>query len=159
MKEIEVRDQVRLPLRRCFRICVRGIRYRLFRSSVTVVIVSLAVSFLMMMLSTSTVDRQATRDLLARTAPEALLKEWTQKLTLPMASEALAERLAAPAVKGGSPAWAELRDWGKLTDEQLAQAKAAAQRQVEFWRFLARIEPGERMPWSACAKATTPSPC
>mgnify|MGYP006300616205 FL=1 len=40
MKAIEVRDQVSLPLRRCVQLTVQGIRYRLFRSAVTVVIVS-----------------------------------------------------------------------------------------------------------------------
>jgi len=131
-------------VRRCAQLCVRGIRYRLFRSSVTVVIVMLAVSFLMMMLATSTVDREVTRDLDTRTAGRVLREEWVAKLAAAMTGPDLVERLARPSAVQGTDAWKELRGWGGLTDEQLAQVKEAAERQWKFERFLGRVEPGER---------------
>jgi len=144
MKKIEVRDQVRLPLRRCVQLCVRGIRYRLFRSSVTVVIVSLAVSFLMMMLSTSTVDREVARDVRARTSPLRLLEAWVDKLSTPMTGEALADRLAGGDARPGTATWRELRTWGGVSDEELMRLKRLAERQVEFLSFLAELNPAER---------------
>ncbi|HUU22097.1 MAG TPA: FtsX-like permease family protein [Phycisphaerae bacterium] len=142
MKKIEVRDQVSLPLRRCFQLTVQGIRYRLFRSAITVVIVSLAVAFLMMMLSTSYIDREVATDARARTADRRLLTEWADKLTVPMTPQVLTEKLAR-LLEGGT-AWKEFAGWGGLTDKQLAELKAVAVKQGQYLRYLDSLDPGER---------------
>lgn len=142
MKAIEVRDQVSLPLRRCLQLTLRGVRHRLFRSVVTVVIVVLAVAFLMMMLSTSFVDRQVSQDVRRRTAGRRMLAEWVDKLSVPMTPAALVERLAA--AERGSPVWQELAGWSGLNEEALTRLSALAGQQVRYERYLAAIEPGER---------------
>jgi len=142
MKKIEVRDQVSLPLRRCFQLTVQGIRYRLFRSAITVVIVSLAVAFLMMMLSTSYIDKEVAADARWRTADRRLLTEWADKLTVRMTPQVLAERLAK--LREGSPEWKEFAGWGGLNDKQLAELKSVAVKQGEYAAYLAGLKPGER---------------
>jgi len=142
MKTIEVHDQVSLPLRRCFQLCVRGIRYRIFRSAITVVIVSLAVAFLMMMLSTSYVDREVGSDVYARTAGQRLLEACVAKLTIPMTGQVLTERLAR--LEPGSAAWREMRGWGKLSEPQLTRLRSVALEQKEYEGYLEGLEPGQR---------------
>jgi putative ABC transport system permease protein len=53
MKEIVARDQVALGAVRCLRLAITGMSYRLFRSSITIAILALAVAFLVHMLSFS----------------------------------------------------------------------------------------------------------
>ena len=142
MKKIEVRDQVSLPLRRCFQLTVHGIRYRLFRSAVTVLIVSLAVAFLMMMLSTSYIDREVAADARKRTANRQLLVAWVDKLTVPTSPRTLREKLARLAP--GTPGWAELRSWGGLGDEQLARLKDVAIREGRYLRYLSSLQQAQR---------------
>jgi putative ABC transport system permease protein len=142
MKAIDVRDQVSLSLKRCLQLTVRGIRYRLFRSLITVIIVSLAVAFLMMMLSTSYIDRQVGQDVRAQTTGRRLLAEWVDKLSIPMNASALAAKLSEAGA--GSPGWTELKNWGGLNDDELVRLKDAGHRQQVYERFLGRIKPGER---------------
>ena len=142
MKRTEVRDQVALPIRRCFQLCVRGIRYRLFRSAITVAIVTLAVAFLMMMLSTSYVDREVTGDVRRRTAGRRLHAQWVEKLSPEMSSTTLTTALAN--VRPGSNTEKELLGWGGLSNKELAELSALAIRQLEYEAFLAEIDPGDR---------------
>ena len=142
MKKTEVRDQVSLPIRRCVQLCIRGIRYRLFRSAVTVAIVTLAVAFLMTMLSTSYVDREVTEDVRRRTAGRRLHAEWVDKLSPEMSSATLAIRLAS--VRPGSNAEKELLGWGGLSSKELAELSALAARKMEYEAFLTEIDPGDR---------------
>ena len=142
MKAIEVRDQVRLSLRRCFQLCLHGIRHRLFRSAVTVVIVALAVAFLMMMLSTSTIDRQVARDVQQRTAGRRLLAEWGDKLGAPMTGAALTAKLAS--AQPHSPAWREIQRWGGLDDDQMGRLAGLSRRQLQYQLYLDELKPNER---------------
>ncbi len=50
---VQVKEQVNLPLGKCVELVLGGIQYRLFRAAITVTIISLAVAFLMVMLSGS----------------------------------------------------------------------------------------------------------
>lgn len=53
--KIDLRQQVRLSLRKSFRFCRKGISYRLFRSSLTLAVVVVAVAFFMVLLSESVI--------------------------------------------------------------------------------------------------------
>ena len=142
MKEIEVRDQVSLPLRRCFQLCVRGIRYRLFRSAITVAIVTLAVAFLMMMLSTSYVDREVGADVRRRTADRRLLAKWLDKLSTHMTAKTLVANLAD--VGEGSDEARELQGWGEVEPEDLAKLSGLAKKQLVWAAYLDRMDAGDR---------------
>lgn len=142
MKTIEVHDQVNIPLWRCVRLTLRGIRYRMFRSAITVAIVALAVAFLMMMLSTSTVDRAVAQDVHRKTQPRRDLTEWVGKLSVPMASAGLQARLLA--ARPGTRTWQELRQFGGLGDAQMEHLVQLAGRQGEYERYFDELAPGER---------------
>ena len=57
MKSINIADQPWLSMRRTISITVDGIRYRLFRASVTVAVIVVAVAFLMNILAESLIKR------------------------------------------------------------------------------------------------------
>lgn len=56
-KKIDVRPQASLSLQKSFRFCRKGISYRLFRSSLTLAVVVVAVAFFMVLLSESVIVR------------------------------------------------------------------------------------------------------
>ena len=58
MKRIEIKNQPRLGWGRIVRITLDGVRYRLFRASVTVAVIAVAVAFLMNVLSESLIKRR-----------------------------------------------------------------------------------------------------
>ena len=61
-KKIDIADQPTLSLGRTIRITVDGIRYRLFRCSVTVAVIAVAVAFLMNIMSESLIKRSVAED-------------------------------------------------------------------------------------------------
>ncbi len=109
---------------------------------ITVVIVTLAVAFLMMMLSTSYIDREVAGDVRQRTAGRRMLGEWVDKLSTRMSSSDLAVKLAG--AEAGSPGWKELIGWGRLSEQELAQLVRIARQQSRYERFLAGLKPGVR---------------
>ncbi|HPD15881.1 MAG TPA: ABC transporter permease [Planctomycetota bacterium] len=116
MKAIEIRDQPILGLRRTVQITANGVRYRLFRSAVTVGVVAVAVAFLMNILSESLIRRAIARRALGRIAELRLAATWVARLTNPGTVEELLSEVSQDAT--GEPA---LRD--------------AARRAMEYLRF------------------------
>jgi len=109
---------------------------------ITVIIVTLAVAFLMMMLSTSYIDREVAKDVRQRTSGRRLLGEWVDKLGTPMSSSDLVVRLAG--TEPDSAGWKELLGWGGLSDAELARLVRIARQQRRYERFLAELKPGVR---------------
>lgn len=94
MKEIHVADQPWLGLKRTARITLDGIRYRLFRASVTVAVIGVAVAFLMNILSESLIKRgiaSSTRDKIAQMRR---VYDWSARLTSPGSPESVLTELA-----------------------------------------------------------------
>ena len=94
-KNVDVQDQVRLGVGKCFELCLSGIKYRLFRSLVTVAIVVLAVAFLMTMLCQSVIGRSVRVAVAEKVAPRRHFDAWVSRLTKPMGEEDLLAILAA----------------------------------------------------------------
>ena len=84
MKVVEVKEQVRLPLSKCMELVLSGLRFRLFRAAITVIIIALAVAFLMTMLSESLVTRNVAAAIEVQTYPRELLREWVSRLSMPI---------------------------------------------------------------------------
>lgn len=80
MKTIEVKDQPVLSLRRTVQITANGIRYRLFRSLVTVGVVAVAVAFLMNIVSESLIRRAIVKWSSHRIAELRLAASWVGRL-------------------------------------------------------------------------------
>ena len=103
---IEVNDQPRLGLRRTVRLTVNGIRYRLFRSAVTVAVIAVAVAFLMNSLTEGLVRRAVARDTAAQIDELHRAARWAARLQTPgtdqeiIAAIAAQQGLVAPATPG-----------------------------------------------------------
>lgn len=125
MKTIAIRDQPVLSFRRTVHITANGVRYRLFRSIVTVGVVAVAVAFLMNILGESLIRRAIARRALGRIAELRLAAAWVARLTHPgTVEELLAE------VSQATPAEAALVD--------------AARQAVEYLRFFSGLDYARR---------------
>ncbi len=142
MKVIEVRDQVRLPLSKCIELVLSGVKFRLFRASVTVVIISLAAAFLMTMLSESLIARHIRHAVQRQTAPRNTFVFWVSRVSQPRTRRELAEELAT--AKSGDARWQEFEAWGNLTDQQLRDLGDAAQSQTQYLAYFDQLGEGQR---------------
>jgi len=160
MKTIEIKEQVRLPMSRCVELVTSGVKFRLFRAAVTVVIVALAVAFLVTMLTESLTARRVASAVAEITAPRDLFLYWVGRVSSPMRERQLTDELAE--LTPSSPRWEEFAIWGgqgletpvgKLPDERLEALMGIARRQVLYERgFFNSLEEGERRPLLGRAK-------
>lgn len=150
MKQIDVQDQVRLGLAKSFELCISGVKYRLFRSLVTVATVALAVAFLMTMLSQSVIRRNVWTAVARETAPRRTYLNWLSHLSLPMEEARLSATLwedpdDAPADHlADAPRLRELRTWGQLSTDELQRLRAVALREKRYLDYYARLDEGNR---------------
>lgn len=93
--DIDVRPQVQLSLRKSFNFCLKGIAYRLFRSSLTLSVVVVAVAFFMVLLSESvivkSVERGVRGQILDMRETDTLLANLFQTHSIAALSEKLAK--------------------------------------------------------------------
>ena len=152
MKAIDVKDQVRLPLGKCVSLVLSGVRFRLFRAAITVLIISLAVTFLMTMLGESIVGRRVAAVIDRETAPRDNFLFWANRVSTPMSAPELIGLLDG-LVKDGDR-WQELRVWGgsDLSDAALAGLAKLATAQTVYEKYFSDIDPGERRPLIGLAR-------
>ncbi|MCE5277869.1 MAG: FtsX-like permease family protein [Planctomycetaceae bacterium] len=148
MNALDVRQQVRLPLSKCVELVLSGVRFRLFRAAITVVIIALAVAFLMTILAEGTTAREVSVAIERQTAPRRLFLLWVSRLATPMKEKDLTEELyrlddtlRRSQAKGSHVDAAtvalthrrldELKTWGKLSDAELDQLTDVARRQID----------------------------
>jgi len=142
-KRIDVRDQVTLSFEKSFRFCRKGISYRLFRSSLTLAVVVVAVAFFTVLLSEGLMVRATSRgvaDEMARAREaDALLMHLFHRYS----SRELSAKLAAMHGKPGRVA-----EFARVAgmDEGTANA-LVSQCRVEqlFLRFFRDLSPGKRV--------------
>ena len=145
MKVIDVKDQVRLSFGKCVELVLSGIKYRLFRSAITVTIIALAVAFLMTMLTESLVARRVADELDARTAPRRLLLFWVGRIASPLTEKQLTGELAK--MKPDDPRWLEFRAWGVMDATKLGKLATVAAEQARYLKFFGEdLKEGERRP-------------
>ncbi|MHC4981635.1 MAG: FtsX-like permease family protein [Planctomycetota bacterium] len=142
MKVVEVKEQVRPPLKRCVELVLSGIKYRLFRAAITVVIIALAVAFLMTMLTESLITRRVAEAIEAETAPRSLLQFWVGRLAAAPSEQELNDILAGLTPDGKR--WKELAQWGELRDERMAVLVDVARRQRAYLDFFDSLSEGHR---------------
>jgi hypothetical protein len=139
---IDVREQVRLPLRRCVELVVSGVQFRLFRASITVGIIALAVAFLMTMLTESFTAREVAGAVERRTAPRETFLFWVSRLSTPLTDQDLNKLLLRAELDADRAA--ELRAWGDLDDARLAELIDVARRRRTYLDFFAAQPEGTR---------------
>ena len=117
MKEISIAKQPWLSFGRTVRITIDGIKYRLFRASVTVAVITLAVAFLMNILAESLIKRRIAADTHERIRISRLVYDWSSRLTSPGSRESLIIEMAA--ISSGSPQYLEAQGFAKLADGEI----------------------------------------
>jgi hypothetical protein len=130
---VEIRDQIDLPLSRCFDFCLSSIKHRFFRSMVTLAVVVLAVAFLMNILTEGIITRSVAqgveREFGALYAGAIFVKRLKKDAPIKDYAADLA-RLPAD-----SPRMKELARWSGLDEEGFRGLAAAAKQEAVYARF------------------------
>ncbi|MBA4387468.1 MAG: hypothetical protein C0404_05765 [Verrucomicrobia bacterium] len=140
--DFEIKEQVRLPMSKCVELVLSGVQFRIFRASITVAIIALAVAFLMTILGDSLVERQVRKALTKLSAPRQTFMFWNQRLSQPMTQADLAS--AVMGAEKRDPRWEELKHWGECQDEALMKLKRVSAHEAEWLRFFANLKEGEK---------------
>jgi putative ABC transport system permease protein len=138
MKTIDVRDQFRLGVARTFNLTVSGIRYRLFRSSVTVVVIAVAIAFLMNVVSEGLVVGAVSRMARKKIGQERQASWWAARLSVTGTPEEILLEIGRSGPT--EPAYAEGMTAGDLAPEQMRsyrEGAAAAALYVDFFENIA----------------------
>ena len=143
MKAVEVKEQVRLSLGRCVELVLSGVKFRLFRASITVAIIALAVAFLMTMLSESLIALKVAQAVDAQTAPRKSLLFWVGRVSVPFNERQLTEEFGAAEL--APERREEFMAWGALTGEQVDRLARVGRRQKTYQDFFAGLSEGDRV--------------
>jgi putative ABC transport system permease protein len=144
MMQLDVKKQVQLSLSSTLELVLSGIRFRLFRAGITVVIISLAVTFLMTMLTESLITRQMASSIAEQTRPRREFLAWVNRLTLPMTQSELTQQLAT--LTPDSPLTTEFEAWGGVSKEQLTELARLAACEEIYLNFLGDMSEGDIRP-------------
>jgi putative ABC transport system permease protein len=124
VKPIVARDQVRLGAARCLKLALTGMSYRMFRSSVTIAILALAVAFLVHMLTYGLMTNEAQISSYEELKKSRELGQQITRLTTPDNKATIMANLAA----GDPQRLAEYRVWAREQARNLPRAQRAALR-------------------------------
>lgn len=142
MKRIEIADQAHLSLGRMARIAFDGIRYRLFRASVTVAVIAVAVAFLMNVMSESLVKRSVARNTRERIAQMRLIHDWVAHLTSAGSIDSLLQEVASAPANGQSlREAAAMAGWSPAAAQEL---RGLACRASMYLTFFSDLDYGRR---------------
>ncbi len=140
MNRIEVQKQVSLPLSKCIELVLSGVKFRLFRAAITVVIISLAAAFLMTMLTESFSGKHVSEAIRAELGPRKDFLFWVSRISVPLDETKLLGELGT--ITPAGPRWSEFQAWGKLTDAQLAQQGELATQAKQYLQFFGGLDEG-----------------
>ncbi len=139
-KNIDIKEQPRLGFQRTFHITTNGIRYRLFRSSITVVVITVAVAFLMNIVTEGLIKQAVAAEAGERLREYRTLASWMTRLTSPSSPEGILNELAAAGP--GSPALAEAARLGGLDPDETARLHRQALQAREYLTFFQNLDYG-----------------
>ncbi|MCC7147093.1 MAG: ABC transporter permease [Phycisphaeraceae bacterium] len=131
MKPITVKDQVRLSWGRCIGLALSGMSYRMFRSLITMSILSLAVAFLDHVLSYSVMEQNTRQSAFAQLQEFRLVGEWVTRLSGP---ESVPQVLATLA-DNNTQRLAEYQHWSNQDAASIQQAQQIARRLRDLYAF------------------------
>jgi putative ABC transport system permease protein len=142
MKQIQIAEQPWLGLARTVRITVDGIRYRLFRASVTVAVIAVAVAFLMNVLGESLIKRAVARNTRERIAQMRLVYDWSARLTNPGSTESALADLAA--CEPGGDRYREMQGLGGSADSRMTALHQDARQAMRYIAFFGDLDYAKR---------------
>ena len=142
MKQIQIAEQPWLGLARTVKITVDGIRYRLFRASVTVAVIAVAVAFLMNILGESLIKRAVASNTRERIAQMRLVYSWSARLTNPGSLESVLTDLAA--LQPGDDRFREMQGLGRLPAERMGAFHRDAVQAIAYMTFFSDLDYAKR---------------
>jgi putative ABC transport system permease protein len=142
MKQIQIAEQPWLGMSRTVRITVDGIRYRLFRASVTVAVIAVAVAFLMNILGESLIKRAVAGNTRERITQMRLVYNWSARLTNPGSLESVLTDLAA--LQPDDDRFREMQGLGNLPAERMAAFHRDAVRAIAYITFFTDLDYAKR---------------
>lgn len=142
MKPIDVQSQPVLPPRRVFQIALTGVKYRLFRSLVTVAVIVVAMAFLMNILTESLIKRAVAASVREQIEDLHRVDRWIARLSMARPQEEILARLAAE--PPGPEDLRELARLGGFDAEALAALRPAVADAIRYLRFFAELDYGRR---------------
>lgn len=142
MAELEIKNQPRLGVKRLMELTVTGVRYRLFRSFMTVVVIAVAVAFMLNMLVGSLVTSAVMRDTKERLDELRLASTWLSRVTLPVSVEEVLYEAAA--IDFAGERYKELVRFSGTDRWSLIAFKEAAEEAVVYLDFLKGLPYGKR---------------
>jgi hypothetical protein len=80
-KKVEIKKQPYLGIAKTFSLTINGIRYRLFRSTVTMMVITVAIAFMMNSLTESLLKRSMSRESKLQIRKTRLATTWTSRLS------------------------------------------------------------------------------
>lgn len=142
MKVIDVKEQPKLSLRRTMEICINGVRYRLFRSTVTVLVIGVAIAFMMNIVCEAISMQSVARVVRQRTSEQRLGAMWTSRLSTVSSLEAILQEVAR--ARNGDPLLAEAQAFGGMTAGDFAAFKEEARQADAYLTFFETLNYGDR---------------
>lgn len=140
---LDVREQVYLSFKRMLEICLDSISYRLLRSFVTVMIITLAIAFLSTIMFQGYLGRSIRDAAIARTARATSYSHFLTNASLIDADEKLVSRFAW--LTPGTAQYENVKRWGEF-DEAGIDKFVKDSRQLEtYLNFFQEIQIGRRV--------------
>ena len=142
-KQIDVRNQVTLSFEKSFRFCRKGISYRLFRSSLTLAVVVVAVAFFTVLLSESLMLRSTSVGIHEEMLREREADTMLMHLFHRYSSRDLSAKLAA--IRDNPDAVAELARVAGVSVETASDLATQCHAEQLFLHFFRTLSPGKRV--------------
>lgn len=145
-RNIDVRAQGNLGVRRTLGLCLKGIRHRLLRSLLTLAVIALAVAFFMYLLGESALVRAVgggvSSDLAERRHAVVLLARLFEPPSRPVLTRRLAEAAARAERR---TEFARVTGWHLGNDKRLGNLCVLAREEQRYLAFVAEQPPGRAL--------------
>ena len=142
MKAITIADQPWLSMKRTVKITIDGIKYRLFRASVTVAVITLAVAFLMNILAESLIKRNVAANTRERIHNARKIYDWSAKLSSPGSPESVVDEIAK--ADPTSDIYKETQRFAALSDAEMGQFQELSRKVVFLIEFFDSLDYAKR---------------
>lgn len=142
MKKIDVQNQPVLPPGRVFQIALTGVKYRLFRATVTVAVIIVAMAFLMNILTESLIKRAVADSVREQIEELHRVDRWIARLSMAQPYEEILAQLAQAGADSAYPA--ELAAMSNLSVAEIEALRPAAAKAGVFLDFFSDLNYGRR---------------
>jgi len=135
---LAVKEQPKMSLLRIFLITIASIRYRLFRSIVTLCVIIVAVAFLMNILTESIIKKSAVKKTAEILDDYRLAAKWASRLTIPDTLEKILNQLAS--AKETDAVYLEFFSMGRFSEKGMKEFQKESQKAAEYLKFFKNMD-------------------